>query len=50
MATLNYRHFGNPGGRYPRARYSIVNKKDRKKHEFSFLPSIVLRNYSHARE
>ena len=47
MATLNYRHFGNPGRRYPRARYSIVNKKAR---ELSFLPSIVLRNYSNARE
>ena len=50
MATLNYRHFGNPGRRYPRARYSIVNKKDRKKHFLSFLPSLVLRNYSNARE
>ena len=50
MATLNYRHFGNPGRRYTRARYSIVNKKDRKKHESVPSFCIVLRNYSNARE
>ena len=50
MATLNYRRFGNPGRRYPRAHYSIVNKKDKKARELSFLPSIVLQNYSNARE
>ena len=47
MATLIYSHFGNPSRSYHRAHYSIVNKKAR---ELSFLPSIVLQNYSDARE
>ena len=27
MATLNYRHFGNPGRSYRRAHYNQVHKK-----------------------
>ena len=39
MATLIYKHFGNPGRCYPRARYTIVHKKAWR--GLSFLPFIV---------
>ena len=39
MATLNYRHFGNPGRRRPEARYEIVNRNPCEKgQKLSFLP------------
>ena len=47
MATLNHRHFGTPGRRYPRARYSIVNKKASRELSFFF---IVHKFTSDARE
>ena len=47
MATLNYRHFGNPGRRYPRAHYTIVNKEG---NDEGFFPFSIGRNYSNARE
>ena len=39
MATLTYRHFGNPIRSYSRTRYTIVHKKALQ--EAFFLPFIV---------
>ena len=47
MATMTFGNFGNPGGRSPRARYTIVDKKAR---ELSFLPSIMHTSSSSVRE
>ena len=44
---MTFGNLGNPGGRYPQARYTIVDKKAR---ELSFLPSIMHTSSSSARE
>ena len=47
MATLSYKHFVNPCRCYPKARYTIVQKKAWR--GLSFLPSIVHSSSKRAR-
>ena len=48
MATLTYRHFGNPGRRRPKAHYNIVHKKAWLELFSDLLTSFNVQNHSHA--
>ena len=48
MATLSYKHFGNPGRRGLEAHYNVVHKKPRLGRHFEYFGPFYVKSYSHA--